>query len=232
MNLSISKTFAKSFIFCYLLLAILGTTLITFFYYLYFNSGVNPIIYKGFIYLIINSLIDNIYSLLYLLWFYFKAPEFKQDKWIWMIIGLVYGKYSIILFLLTLFVCKYDTDTSLFEKFKKLIILLLFCIGLNYIYFTIVDKYLSTSFANGMYSGLSFNYYYLNFLFSILRILLNVFLIIMNIILALKMKKWLVEFGISHKRLWIIFTLFAGLFAVIFFFNLRLMDANKTEPQN
>lgn len=157
------------------------------------------------------SIINFFPNLVIGLWQFVMAKKLQQDKWTWLLIGLVFGQYSLIFLALLLIVKSIKLKVDLYKALRPVLILLIISFFLNPVsgFFsrTYMDKILNESGAPGFM--LQWNSYLSFFIYGIM--------ILLNIILAIRLNKLIGELQIKGKFLWTISTIFLGLFPVILF---------------
>ena len=154
------------------------------------------------------------------IWFYFNAEKLNQDKWTWVLIGLVGGQYSLVLILLNTFFQKNDNKQDLFKLFLNIVVLLIIASCIDYIPTTwwkpsteLLLNY--TLMSKSLVAVSSFMVVKLAYLAGL------------NIYFALKIISLLNEFNIKNKPVWVISTLVTGLFPVILVHNLLILEKEK-----
>ena len=220
MNLQFNKKTAQ--ILSILLIALIGFGISTI---LIIIAGVNNIALTDLA--VLNIIVLNLkLSMGYLsnliigIWFYFNTEKLNQDKWTWVLFGLVGGQYSLILLSMIVLFQKPENKQDLFKLFLNIIILLILATGFQYIpkiWFKPVPELL-------------LNYTLLNKYAYVMTTPLIVTLVYtagLNIYFAIKMNNLLSEYKIEKRPVWIISTLITGLFTMILVHNLILIEKEK-----
>ena len=220
MNLQFNKKTAQFLSVLYIALVIFGSSA-----YLFIVAGINNIVLSDL--MVRNIILFNLkISLSFLspliigIWFYFNAEKLNQDKWTWVLIGLVGGQYSLVLILLNTFFQKNDYKQDLFKLFLNIVVLLIIASCIDYIpttwwkpstelllNYTLMSKSLVTV--------------------SSFMVVKLAYLAGLNIYFALKIISLLNEYNIKNKPVWIISTLVTGLFTVILVHGLILFEKDK-----
>lgn len=158
----------------------------------------------------LNLLFSNLSKLIIGIWFFLNVEKYKLDKWTWILIGLVFGQYGLILFGLIMIIQKIDSRIDLFKSLKPILILLIITFFLSILSKPLITPYLTMKFSIAAYGFITEYGSYLSFgIYGLV--------ILMNIILAFKLSFWIKQLNMSNKTAWIIATVFLGLFPIVLF---------------
>jgi len=174
-----------------------------------------------------NTLLGNLPNFLtYLgrivigLWFFSRAQEFNLDKWTWLLIGLVFGQYSLVLFGINLISQSQVTSKNLFVSLKPILILLILTCIIPVLSNQLTSLYMIRTENSYFYAFMTnYNTYLTLAIFGIGFII--------NVIFARMLDSWFGEFRIEGKVIWIIATLFLGILPVILFKEILIMSRNE-----
>lgn len=151
------------------------------------------------------------------LWLYVNANEFHQDKLTWLLIGLIFGQYGLILFGMLLIIQNEESNVNLFNSLKPVLTLLIITFFFNPLTSFLFKPYMTRMYGLTEYAFITEYKTYLVFaLYGIM--------ILMNFIFAFKLKKLVITLGMKGKTVWIIATIFLGLFPVILFNELIIIN--------
>ena len=217
MNLQFNKNTAQILSILFIALIGFGTSIV-----LFIIAGVNNIplpdlAIRNIIILNLKISITYLSNLIIGIWFFLNAEKLNQDKWTWVLIGLVGGQYSLILLLMSALVQRTDKKQDLFKLFLNIIVLLILATGIQYIP--------KSWFKPG--PELLLNYALLNksALVTTTPLIVNlVYTAGLNIFFARRINTLLNYYKIEKKGIWIIATLITGLFSVILVHNLMLFE--------
>ncbi len=218
MKLEINKGIAIAFSCILIIIYICGLPI-----KIWINNFMNPsnVCDSSFIYLFISNIdiiLSNLANIIIGIWMFINSESLKQNKWTWLLLGLVYGEYSLILILILLILENIKIQFDIFKSIQNVILLLILIYVLK-----LISQPLITGLITRMISPSDYLLIFkeLNFVPSI-----NFgFVFLLNIIIAIKFYKYIesVYFSSINRLIWIIATLFLGLFPVILFNNLIIM---------
>jgi hypothetical protein len=155
------------------------------------------------------------------LWFLFNSKKFNQDKWTWILIGLVYGQFSLILFGLIIIIQNIKSNINLLKSLNPIILLLTVTFLLNMGIKPLTMPYLTSQIMSVENYGLLQEYS------AYLHIATYFILILLNIIFAFRLGKWIKSVDVYRKSVWIFATVVFGLFPVIILNEIVLVKRNN-----
>jgi len=217
MNLQFNKNTAQILSILFIALIGFGTSTVFFILAGINNIPLSDLAVRDIIVQNLKISISYLGNLIIGIWFFLNAEKLNQDKWTWVLIGLVGGQYSLILLLMSALVQRTDKKQDLFKLFLNIIVLLILATGIQYIP--------KSWFKPG--PELLLNYALLNksALVTTTPLIVNlVYTAGLNIFFARKINILLNCYKIEKKGFWIIATLITGLFSVILVHNLVLFE--------
>lgn len=144
------------------------------------------------------------------LWLFLNAVKFNLDKWTWLLVGLIFGQYGLILLGLILIYQNIESGIDLFKSLQPILILLIISVFLNSIITPLLGPYRVINIDNEtLILIMDYNRY--------LRPVFYCLIIFMNICLAIKLRSWIKTLNMTNKSVWIVSTVFLGLFPVVLF---------------
>lgn len=174
-----------------------------------YDFSVNKLLMANLIFII-----SNLSILIIGIWLFFNVSKLNQDKWTWFLVGLVYGQYSLIFFGLILIIKNINLQIDLLKSFQIILILLVITFCLKFVCKQLFYKYLSIA-GFGISNSFNFNYLSLGIMF------------LMNIVFAVKLSQEISNVKMTQKVIWLILTLVMGLFPVIMYNELQLIEKMK-----
>ena len=154
-------------------------------------------------------------------WLFINSGAYKQEKWTWAFIGLVYGNIALLLFCIILILQNIKQVRDLKAPFTGILLLLIVTFFLG-----TFDKYLiSNPLENSMGSS---NYSLVWASEILLRNFLKLVWVFINIVFAVKMGIWTKKWKIGRRIVWVAATVIFGLFPVILFVELPMIP-NESE---
>jgi len=217
MNLQFNKNTAQILSILFIALIGFGTSTVFFILAGINNIPLSDLAVRDIIVQNLKISISYLGNLIIGIWFFLNAEKLNQDKWTWVLIGLVGGQYSLILLLMSALVQKTENKQDLFKLFLNIIVLLILATGIQYIP--------KSWFKPG--PELLLNYALLNksALVTTTPLIVNlVYTAGLNIFFARRINTLLNYYKIEKKGIWIIATLITGLFSVILVHNLMLFE--------
>lgn len=169
----------------------------------------------------VKSLTPNLSHIIIGSWFLLNAEKLKLEKWTWLLIGLVYGQYGLILFGAYVSIQYWESKTHLIKIITPILILLILSSLLSVSFNYLIVPYFTYKFSPADYGCIIQYDAYLSFI-------IYGILILTNICLAIKLNHWIKPLNMNNKYLWFIATLFLGLFPVIIIKQLTIKN-NKNE---
>lgn len=182
----------------------------------------NSIYSTPLIMLFVENLLLNISLLSPLIigmWFYFSAEKMMLDKWTWLLLGFLYADYALLLMGMVIIIQSNRISLNIFKSLVPILVLLIinrFLVPS----FQMLSKPLLVSFGKEVHA-LSIEYTRYISLISVM------FLLVVNIILAVKLKRWIKSLNIQNGTIWVISTIFLGLFPIILFNELSIIRTNE-----
>jgi len=180
-----------------------------------------------------NYVVENLRSIFHYLdriiigiWLFAIAEKLKQDKWSWLLIGLVYSEFAVILLLIVVIFQNIKSEEDLFASTRNLLILLLIALIFKSIARELV-LYLP-SITNHRVESLKhfgINMGYLKFMYLFVYIIY----FILNTLFAFRLSNRLKDQNIRNKKIWVISTVLFGLLPLILF---EGMEINKRKKIN
>jgi len=157
------------------------------------------------------------------IWLYLYVGNFNQDKWTWLLIGLLFGQYALILFGIIVIISNAVSHINLFSALKPILLILIISIMISPLTSFVFPPYMAKGLGSSDY-GLFFEYK------SYIVFVEYVIMLLMNIVFAFKLNSWIKELKIENKAVWVVSTVFLGLFPVILFHEYILIESkNKDE---
>jgi len=220
MKLQFNKKTAQFLSVLYIVLIIFGTSAFMFSIAGINNITVTDLMVQKIILLNLKISLSFLSPLIIGIWFCFNAEKLNQDKWTWVLIGLVGGQYSLVLFLLSIFFQKDENKQDLFKLFLNIVALLIIASCIDFIPTTwwkpAPELLLNYTLINKSLVAVS------SFMFVKLAYMAG-----LNIYFAFKIYSLLNEYNIKNKPVWVISTLVTGLFPVILVHNLLILEKEK-----
>ena len=168
----------------------------------------------------LSLIFTNLNRLLIGIWFFLMADKFKQEKWSWFLIGLVFSQYSLIFLAILLITQSINTKVDLNKVLRPILILLIISVLLNP-----VSKFITTPYLTRFLTAT--DYGYLTIYSSYLSFVTLGIMILLNIVLASRLYKFIGQIQMKGKFLWAISTVFLGLFPVILFNEIVLIRSDE-----
>lgn len=216
MDIRINKGISIIISVIWILVSLFSLFMVYGFLYFTHNLSFTDIKWNWLFLLNLGIIIDVLISLVIGIWLYVNANNFNLDKWTWMVMGFIYGRYSLILLLLIIIFQKGIPKIDLLKAVQNLFILMVISYALSMLaklWITPnVPKILDMK--NGMYVS-SYS--------QILDIVPGILMFSMNVILAVKLLKWISAFSLFNKVLWIVAVLISGLLPLILFNGLTII---------
>ncbi len=128
-------------------------------------------------------------------WFFLKSDKLTLDKWTWLIIGLIYGEYALLLMAIIIIIQSIRTKINLIQSLIPILILLvlsrIISPLLQMLSETIIVKY------HSLETQLQLNEWtrYINLFFVII-------IYVVNIILAFRLNSWIKSLNIPKRGIW------------------------------
>jgi hypothetical protein len=210
MDLKIKKEFSISMIVTLISIYLIGLPLV---YTVIHLIGIDPDFNLSLINLFLANLsltMNNLGGLIIGMWMFYNAESLKQDKWTWLLIGLIYGQYSLLLIAIIMIMQNINSRLDLINSIRKILVLLIITFFLNIAAKSLLTPYLT-------YVMDATNYGFVIKYTSLLTIISYGLMILMNIILAIKLSSWIKSIYMPKRIIWIIATLFLRVFPVILF---------------
>ena len=220
MDIKIKKGFSISIIVPLISIYLIGLPLVyTVIHLIDINTNFNLSLINLFL-ANLSLTVNNLGGLIIGMWMFYNAESLKQDKWTWLLIGLIYGQYSLLLIAIIMFVQNINSRFDLINSIQKILVLLIITFFLNIVAKPLLTPYLT-------YVIDTANYGFVIKYTSLLTFISYGLMILMNIILAIKLYNWIKSIDMTKKNIWVIATLFLGLFPVILFNALTITKKNK-----
>jgi hypothetical protein len=216
MDIKINKGISIIISVIWILVSMFSLLLVYGFFYWTYKGNVNEIKWNWLILLNFGFIIESLTSLLIGIWLYINADKLNQDKWTWMLMGFIYGQYSLILLMLVIIMQNIYSKIDLLKAVQNLFILIV----ISYL-FNMLSKYLITPNVSKILD--MENGSYIIAYTKILDSIPSLIMLIMNVILAFKFKSWIINFSLLHKILWIVAVLISGLFPIILYDGLNII---------
>lgn len=154
------------------------------------------------------------------IWLYANVIQLNQDQWTWFLIGLVFGQFGLIFLGIILIRQNKKTEVNLLETLKPLLLLLTITLIVSPLSNILLRPYILRTID-------PFNYGFIAQLMPVSNLAIWFIMFIVNIIFAVKMANFIKELNLKNKGTWIIATIFLGLFPVILFNELVIIEKNK-----
>ena len=162
------------------------------------------------------------------LWLFYASSKLNQDKWTWLLIGLVYGIYSLIFFLVILILFDIKSEFKIKDSIKMVLLLLIlvFIIKLSTGY--LFEHYLKKGLLEKIYENeiTVFSNDFVNYIKHMGNFDF-IFGIILNFIFAIKIYIINKGNGLLEKLIWTISTLIFGLLSLILYNELMIIYSRK-----
>src|SRR5690554_2381082 len=168
----------------------------------------------------ISMVFSNLDRIVIGIWLFLIAERFIQEKWSWLLIGLAFGQYSLMLFAILLFFQSARSKVDIYKAIRPLLVLLIISFFLSPMSNFILQPYIMRILETSDY--MTFTEYNSYLSFGIYGIV-----VLLNIILARRIYKLISKLQMKGKFLWAISTVLLGLFPVILFNELILIKTDN-----
>ena len=164
----------------------------------------------------LEILFSNLDNIIIGIWLFSQSKKYNLDNWTWMTIGLIYGNYSLIFFSIVILIQGFNSTHDLYKSFSSLLVILIISFLLNSIDNFVITQPLKNILGMENYGFVIVIKQYLNYIsFGIM--------ILMNFIFALLLYSWMKSLKLRKKIIWIIATIFFGIFPLILFNELSMI---------
>jgi len=143
MDLKIKKEFSISMIVTLISIYLIGLPLV---YTVIHLIGIDPDFNLSLINLFLANLsltMNNLGGLIIGMWMFYNAESLKQDKWTWLLIGLIYGQYSLLLIAIIIIMQNINSRLDLINSIRKILVLLIITFFLNIAAKSLLTPYLT-----------------------------------------------------------------------------------------
>jgi hypothetical protein len=161
-----------------------------------------------------------IYGIISGLWLFLNAEKYEEDKWIWLLLGLTFNYYALVLFICILICWKKSQRNELFHSMESLFILFVLAFLLH-IFFVPKLGYQYTSTA--MRTDFLFTGTYMK-IYSFIPTGIKA---IVNLLLVINVYQWIEKKDPAHRILWMIGTLIFGIIPVILLVLLQILRGDE-----
>jgi hypothetical protein len=224
MDIKINKRISITISIIWILVSMFSPFLVYGFFYFINQGNAHELKFDWLIMTNLGFLVARLNNLVIGIWLLRNANNFDQDKWTWMLLGFIYGEYSLILLMIVVILQHINSRINLFNAIQNLFLLFAISYLLNLLSkFLIIPNYSKIlDIKNGM-QIITYT--------QILNSIPGIIMLLMNIILLVILKSLISKYSLQFKLLWIIAILITGLFPIIVYNGLTIIkrgDINAT----